>query len=285
MKVAICISGFIRTWEHTKRSFVEQFSNIDADVFIHTYRQNYYEMTAGKQNTILSDNDFDKLFNGINVKSIIIEDRDELLPEIMAGSSKYSHISNYSLPQLESSDSNSQSIPIGARTYDHLRKIHLCNETRKDYEKNNNVEYDLVVKTRFDIVYFNSPDCESCCDGKFHFGYGATWGWPEDTFCITTPALMDQAYANRFLYFDEMFVEESFGICSHGTLKYMIEKYSIEIGNPAVNILCFRSENRVQYGGDYKFRCDLTWLYEIMKSLKLKDVYELEIAKNRIMRF
>jgi len=52
MKVAICIAGFIRTWEHTKRTFLEQMKGSEIDVFVHTYKQNYYEFTAGKKDFI-----------------------------------------------------------------------------------------------------------------------------------------------------------------------------------------------------------------------------------------
>ena len=77
------------------------------------------------------------------------------------------------------------------------------------------------------------------------------------------------------------------GICSHGTLKYMIEKYGIDIGEPAVNILCFRSENSVQYGGNYKFRCELDWLYDILsdKGNGTQHVKEIENKKQRILQF
>src|SRR3990167_6917008 len=164
MRIAICISGFIRTWEHTKKSFMEQIyknNSITIDVFIHTYKQNYYEFTAGKKDVTLTEDDFKKLFEGINVKYLIIEDRDKVLPEVIRQAEKYKHVSNYGLPQKESSDPNSKEIPIGVRTYDHLRKIHLCNESRKEYEKKNNIKYDLVVKTRFDVVYFNPVKWEN----------------------------------------------------------------------------------------------------------------------------
>jgi|UniRef100_A0A6C0IZ50 hypothetical protein len=32
-------------------------------------------------------------------------------------------------------------------------KIKLCNELRKEYEQENNIKYDIVIKTRFDVYY------------------------------------------------------------------------------------------------------------------------------------
>ena len=184
-------------------------------MFIHTYRQNYYEFTAGKQDEYLNDEEFDELFKEINVKVIIIEDREVILPKILEESKRFEHISNFNLQQQESSDKNSIKIPIGTRTYDHLRKIHLCNESRKKYEQDMDIKYDLVIKSRFDIVYFNKIDWNCCLDNKFHFSYGSTFGYPSDTFCVTIPELMDRAYANRFSYLDEIFSEKDIGICSH----------------------------------------------------------------------
>lgn len=286
MKVAICISGFVRTWKHTRRSFEEQLiKGVDYDLFLHIYRQNLHEFTAEEQDVVMTDKEIEELFSGLNVKSLIVEDRDELLPEITRQAEKYKHISNYHLPQKESSDTNSKEIPIGVRTYDHLRKIHACNESRKKYEKENNMKYDLVVKTRFDLVYFNSPTWEICKDGRVHFGFGATFGWPDDTFCICTPDVMDRAYANRVTLFDEMFLSgpETIGICAHSTLKYILEKEHIEIGERVVNMNCFRSKNSLQYYQDYRRKCDIVWMYEMITKQNLQNVYQIEDYKRALL--
>lgn len=293
MRIAVCISGFLRTWKYTKKSFIEQLvnplinSNSDYDLFIHTYRQNLHEFTAEEPDTLLTDQDILDLFSGLNIKSLIVEDREIILPIVSLEAQKYSHISNYGLAQKESSDVNSKEIPIGVRTYDHLRKIHLCNESRKKYERENGVKYDLVVKTRFDIVYFNPPNWLSCLDGKVHFGYGATFGWPDDTFCICIPEVMDRAYANRFLLCDEMFgtkkEEEKVSLCAHGTLKYILEKEKVEIGERVINMNCFRSKNSFQFYQDYRKKCDIDLLYEKLTEITFKDIYTLEQYKVNLL--
>lgn len=290
MRICISLTGFLRTWEHTKRSFTEQIlgnSNHEYHVFVHTYHQNLYEMTAGKQDRWLTRKEIEKMLEGIPVKSLIIEDRDEIFSEVSKAAHKYAHTENFGLSQLESSDKKSVSIPLGVRTFDHLRKLHLSNEDIKRYAEKNNIKYDLVVKTRFDVVYYNTPTWKLFADGHLHCGYGATWGFPEDTFCVATPDLMNK-YLGRFTEFDEVFDNVNpkvAGICSHGTLKYVIEKYKMPIGGPAVNILCFRSETSVQYGGNYRFRCDLDWLYDTLTGLNVSDVHQLEAEKNRVMKF
>ena len=290
MKIAICLSGFLRTWEYTKKSFIEQLlqdKDNEYDLFIHTYYQNLYEFTAGKKDVLLTKKEIEDLFNGLNIRVLTIEDRNEILPSILKESEKYSHVSNYNLQQLESSDKDSLSIPIGTRTYDHLRKLHLCNKSRILYEQENNITYDLVVKTRFDLCYFNSPDWKACLDGKVYFEYGACFGWPDDTFCITIPYVMDNWYANRITKFDEMFITGSDlvpGICCHATLKWMLEKGNIEIStNRVVNTNCFRSENSLQFYDNYKKKYNINDLYNKITSVGLTNVYEIENIKKSIL--
>jgi hypothetical protein len=290
LKIAISLTGFIRTWEYTKRSFVEQLMkdpNVEIDVFVHTYHQNMYEFSSGKQDVFLTRGEIEKLLEGIPVKSLIIEDRDKILPIVSKASHKYDYTENFYASQLESSDKSSISIPIGCRTYDHLRKLHLSNEQIKTYSKEHNIKYDLIVKTRFDIVYFNVPEWENFTDDALHTDFGSTFGYPCDTVGVGSPQIMNK-YLDRFLEFPEMFNPDEMkvaGICSHATLRYILEKYHIPIGSPVVNTLCFRSDTSVQYGGNYRYRCDLNWIYNILTKLNLSDVHAIEAEKHRIMSF
>lgn len=290
MRVAISLTGFIRTWEYTKRSFVEQIlwdPNTQIDVFVNTYYQNYYESTAGKQDVLMSKEDIEKLLDGIPVKSLVIENREEMFNDISNEARKYSHVENFGLLQLESSDKNSIEIPIGIRTFDHLRKLRDSNKQIKAYSKQNNIQYDLVVKTRFDLLYFNKLRWTEFTDNKLHCGYGATFGYPEDTFCVAQPEIMDR-YLERLSEFPEMFDKDNQKvsvICSHATLKYIIEKYKFTIGLQAVNSLCFRSETSVQYNGNYRYHCDINWIYDTLTSFGIEDVFHIEAVKNNIMIF
>jgi len=290
MKIAICISGFLRTWEQTKKSFMEQLTkNADVDVFVHTYKQNLYEFTAEEKDTEFTEENFRKLFEGVNLIALVAEDREAIYPIITQESKRFENVSIYDYLQQESSDPDSKKVPIGIRTYDHLRKIHLCNELRKQYEKESGVQYDVVIKTRSDLVYFNTPNWNMCLDGKIHTGIGATWGYPRDTFCATTPKVMDKVYASRFLHLDDMLLnedgtpKEGASFCSHFTLKYMYKLYNPQIGEPVVNINCFRSKNSFQYYGTYRKKYDLHKFYEKVTSKGLQNVYEIEKWKNEIL--
>lgn len=290
MKIAICISGFLRTWADTKRSFLEQFTKgVDYDLFVHTYHQNLYESTAGRQDEKLSYKEILNQFTDCHLVSLIVEDREKIIDKVTEEAMQYKYVNNFGLLQQESSDKKSTAIPIGVRTFDHLRKLHLCNESRKEYEKKYNIKYDLVIKTRFDLVYFNRPFWEKIEPNprKLYLGYGATFGWPDDTLGICSSEVMDKAYANRILLFPEIFhlsapetFDQSLGICAHSTLRYALEKYGIEISQDRiVDISCFRSIDSFQYYGEYEKRYNMHKLYEAVINREPKSIEEAEAFK------
>src|SRR5207253_10548080 len=80
LKVAICVSGFIRTWEYTKESFKTALcadENIDFDLFINLYRQNLFEHSSGLNNVSYTDDQIKDMFKEFNVKKLVTEDLDE----------------------------------------------------------------------------------------------------------------------------------------------------------------------------------------------------------------
>ncbi len=205
MKIAICLSGFIRTWEQSKPSF---FTNLvqdnDCDIFIHTYNQNYYEYSAQKQDVYYSDEEIKEMFQDLNLKDIIIEDRDKIFDKIETDSKKYENIQNYKIRIKESSEEKDNFVNLGVRIYDQLRKIHHSNELRKKFERENNFEYDFIVKTRFDVLYVDKINWNSFTDSNIiYVGEGGTAGFPDDLVGIAKNDPIN-AYMDRFLYLDDM---------------------------------------------------------------------------------
>ena len=85
MRIAICISGFIRTWEFTKNSFKNLLckdKKHEIDIFIHTYYQNYFECSSGLKDIIYTQEEIYKMFEGFNVKIILIENRNSKMGRI-----------------------------------------------------------------------------------------------------------------------------------------------------------------------------------------------------------
>jgi hypothetical protein len=131
MKVAILLCGHVRSWDKCKESFLNAFK--DTDIFVHTYNTvlNYHPYISQTENIInnkstLSTPEIVELI-GLDIKKIVVEDDNNIF------------------------------IPSDKIIYDDVycqyRKNFLCNNLRLDYEKENNIQYDLIIKTRFDIVY------------------------------------------------------------------------------------------------------------------------------------
>lgn len=255
-KIAICLAGFIRTWKYCKSSFKEQLTR-DTDkyefhLFIHTYHQNYYEYTAGNKDEWLSIEEIKESFKEFEVKQIVVEDRTIFQKSsINIVNQKYSTSSTFNYNHPESSDPSRITIPIDARNYEHLRKLNECNKMRQKYEILNNERYDLIVKTRFDLMYFSPIDWDRCIEETavncICIDYGACWGWPNDVMCVARPEVMDNYYANRFDYIEEMFKDVGM-ICAHGSLKWILNKGGVEISRYKVtNTLCSRSKNNYHF--------------------------------------
>ena len=135
MKVAVLLCGNIRSWN--VESFIKTFepsTNTEVDFFIHTYNNilmyhEYIEKVVGVQdnNKKLSTEQVINII-GLEPKAIVVEDQDDIEPV-------------------------SPDFPINPDTYYQYRKFKLCNDLRLKYEKENNINYDIVIKTRFDIDY------------------------------------------------------------------------------------------------------------------------------------
>jgi hypothetical protein len=145
-KLAIIFCGYIKNWEQSKKSFIDNILNtvypVIPDIFIHTYDNTYstteiYYMT---QFTLLS-NDI------IYPKSVFIEPNDmtECIKDEMSEL----------LHDIDHSIGDETTLYETVKT---IKKIYTGYKALEDYEKTNNYNYDIVMFTRFDIEY-TSPLC------------------------------------------------------------------------------------------------------------------------------
>jgi hypothetical protein len=267
MKIAICLSGFLRTWEYSKPSFLKNLiQDHDCDLFIHTYKQNYFEYSSQREDIIYSEEEIMSMFEGFNVRSIVIEDRDLIKTTIEEDSRKYENINNYKIQIKESSSNKNNYVNLGIRIYDQLRKLHLCNELRKDYQKNNDVKYDFIVKTRFDMLYIDKINWDSFTNDKIIYnGNGGCGGSPDDLVGIGKEDAMN-AYMDRFVNLDKMCFttvkkteispytwydhhgDQIFPVkefCAHDTLLRNVVYSGYDIKNGGFNNRIIRNENHI----------------------------------------
>ena len=241
MRIAICISGFLRTWDYNKKTFTDVFckgldmSNVD--IFIHTYNQNYHEFSAGIKDVTYTNEEILEKFEGLPIRDYIIENRtEEWLRENLVRPSleKYRNVPNFTGEIVESSDPNTLKIPLGTRIYDQLRVMESANNLRKGYEKTAGISYDLVAKTRFDIYYHSTPtwSVKTLGNGKIHPDIGTTDGYPPDCVCVSTPEVMDNTYACRFSNLDKIYspLNKRRTSCAHYTLYFMMRSTKTTIG-------------------------------------------------------
>ena len=268
MKVAVCISGFIRTWDFTRKSF-ESFvcGNDSVDIFIHTYYQNYYECSAEMKDIKYNKEQILDKFSGLNLVDYVIEDRNEIEKEILSQALRFNFAGSFRSLINESSDQNSKKVPLGYRIYDQLRKIYLCNELRKK----TNIKYDCVIKTRFDVLYYQKLELSQYIDGHVHTDIGATGGIPGEIVTIGTPYVIDIC-SDRFTILDKFLcpntrdLEESIkdvqiigctcrntipmcDLCSHKSLGHIVAHNKLVFSQNKIFCRVMRNENTIWIPG------------------------------------
>jgi hypothetical protein len=141
MKVAVCISGHMRKFEQTFSSFNNHFlKHYDCDIFVHTW-DDLGVSSAFKADTIhgSTENKKVKIEQLYNPKALIIEPSN-FINELKTMAQEYApHLINLPKPVYHMSSM--------------FYKIYACNELRKYYERNNNIKYDWIVRTRPDLNF------------------------------------------------------------------------------------------------------------------------------------
>jgi hypothetical protein len=243
MKISICISGFIRTWEYTKYSFINTLcKDIKPDIFIHTYRQNYFEFSSNREDIFYSESDIRDMFKDFNIKGLIIEDRDDFLPLLIEQNNKYLECKNNTYSIAESSDNLSKSVLVGLRILDQIRSIEKCFNLKTKYEQENNFKYDFVVKTRFDVLYLSSPNWNVITKKNIFTETGGTGGYPHDHVTFGTNDDMDE-YSKRYSRIDELIKIYKIDMCAHNTFRVICEINNITIHPGIIYSVLLRNEN------------------------------------------
>ena len=195
MKVAICMSGHIRNFEDCKSSFVNSIvKKYNPDIFIHTWSEYGYGRNGSPTNPIneetklaiernkkygmSSNTEFLRgtskidigLFSDMNVKDVVVEDYEDIEPEIL---------------ELSSSIVNKWDIDYPPNFISSLRKIKLCNEL----VRNSGNEYDIIVRTRPDILY-NSVTFEKDTN-IFYTPTDQSYHAVSDIFFYSSPQIMN----------------------------------------------------------------------------------------------
>lgn len=142
MKTAIILVGNVRTWDICKESFIETFCDLNADIFITTYDIKYsytYGAHLLGEDLLLTENEIRQSISDLNVKSLLVENTEYVNNLVNIEQPKW-HQPN--LPDVWFKSSYSQ-----------YRKIKTGIDLMIEYENNNKIKYDCIIKTRFDVTY------------------------------------------------------------------------------------------------------------------------------------
>lgn len=188
MKIALCLSGHLRTFEKTYSSLYKNILNVyNPDIFIHTWDKLGFACNYKTDKDLNSTYDKQNIINKLyNPKNIIIESS-SFVEELKEHGNQYA-------PHLRNEPKH-----VGHMA-SMFYKIYACNEIRKQFELQNPVKYDYIIRSRADLVFNNSltlpPIEENTVWIPKHI---SGEGWYTDQFSIGNSDSMD-LYSS--LYFD-----------------------------------------------------------------------------------
>jgi hypothetical protein len=174
MMIAVCLSGSIKNTKSIE--YIEKLSNKHlVYIFIHTWNiSNLDEFNStlwSKSNTLELEN-----INLFNPKKILIEDFSDrqILLQNLFNAADFKNKARHD---------------IG--TVSMYYSIFKSNELKKEYEKENNITFDCVIRSRFDSDIISELEIESYDLSKVNIPIGKDWGGLNDQFAFGNSDSMD----------------------------------------------------------------------------------------------
>ena len=182
MKIAICLSGFLRTFD---QYFIHNINNLnitDYDLFISTYdiigtSKNWNSPINTDVKTDLS------IFNKYNTKKLLI--------------SKYDSTFNSISENIVNINRENNITHSPSRTLSMFNNIFLANELKKQSELEENFKYDIVIRMRPDILINNNVNINNLDLNKIYIesiaykGCSNSNNMTNDLFAISNSDTMD----------------------------------------------------------------------------------------------
>jgi hypothetical protein len=141
MRIAICLAGYLRTFEQCWPSILKNvIQDHDFDIFIHTYNklgngQHGWRFPISQTEPINTN----FLLSLPNLRTLEIEDWNDI---------------KYKFENFLSMEEGSAILPENVNSMvASFYKVYKCNELKKQYEKENNFVYDVVIRMRPDIFF------------------------------------------------------------------------------------------------------------------------------------
>lgn len=148
MKIALILLGHVRTWEKTKDNFISTFTHLNPDVFVSTYDRQYgyhpyiRNVTNYHSDEILTEESTEKLFSGLSPNTFLDITNAESMDRYI---SQQQSLINANMRNMESSLAQ-------------FVKLKHAVDNIIEVENAKNIKYDVIIKTRCDILYEDNID-------------------------------------------------------------------------------------------------------------------------------
>ena len=150
MKVAVCLSGQLRTFDKTYNSIIENLVKPNnADVFIHSWDETNISTGIDKSRIYACNtNNIDKVLTYFNPQKYVFDKPMDFI--------EYNdlHVSDgwidtiMKMHNMSREDAKQHCI---RNTCSMFYSIYKCNELKNTYANENNFEYDYIIRCRFDL--------------------------------------------------------------------------------------------------------------------------------------
>jgi hypothetical protein len=151
-KMAICLFGFVRNFDANYKNHLQNILLLDTDIFIHSWNNTGYQNPSREKfngqswlnpnSKTLDQKDINIITECYKPKKILVEDNKL---------DQFSINDGNIIPLLKYQATDDATRYINSQLYSRYKVIEL----KKDYEKENNFKYDIVLLIRFDFNYSN----------------------------------------------------------------------------------------------------------------------------------
>jgi len=149
LKIAVCFSGQVRTWKHCYHNWEDNLASLgDVDYFCHFWDYNSIPLGATYGYDVVPD---DTLLSEEEKQSIILA----LNPKRIEFESKKTWPFPDELDHWYSKRITTKLIPLLRNQFYSLIKVA---NLKRQYELENNFEYDVVIRMRPDSIFINKPN-------------------------------------------------------------------------------------------------------------------------------
>ena len=178
-KIALCLSGHLRSFERTFQSLQEQLlKKTDCDIFLHIWEP---------ENKRLKDQIFYRAQQLYSPKKVVME------------SQKHFEVTSEMSKRIIDPRNHAGVLSM-------FYKIEVCNNLKREYENENNFKYDCVIRCRPDLFFENNFSIDDMKDSNsIYLPPIGDFGGLNDQFAFGSSELMDRyscAYSNIDNYFN-----------------------------------------------------------------------------------